>query len=675
MEPQQTALTRRRRQILCSLAPVVLLLSLLVQAADAETSATPELSEDAFIGELPIVLTATRLAQPKSETPAAITVIDRDMIRASGARQIPELFRFVPGFQIGYSNGHLPTVTYHGLSDENSRRMQVLIDGRSIYSPLFGGVFWYELPLAVDDIERIEVIRGPNAATYGANAVHGVINIITRHPSQDVGSFVKINDGGHDIFDGTVRYGTSGPNHHTRVTAGYRADDGIDGRPDTSRVPFVNARSDLLLDNHDSLELQFGASEARAENGISNDTVSTPRDTEANTSYQLLRWSRRLAADQELAIQLFHNYRKYDDNFLAQPLNLGPPIGIVRVPVSFDSFEERYDLELQHTLQPFDDWRLVWGAGTRLDRVRSQTWFNTGDTIENHLHRFFANAEWHALPQTFINAGAMVEKTDLTDTEVSPRLALNHHLTPQHTLRLAASKAARTPVLLEVRGDEKFFYNGLLLEHNIDGNENLASESMESYEAGYLGQLLANRLLIDVRIYRDRLHHMITEYVVPAADPEGQAFSFRNEGDVIVDGIDTQIDWHVDTKTRLSVGLAYMDADSSVIGADAVRNQTNRASSVPRHTISLLASHQLADAWSGSVAYYRVDDMLWMGDGDQIEDYARVDLRLAHQLRCNELRGELALVVQNALDNEYVDFREENIIGRRVFVSFSAQLH
>ncbi len=134
------------------------------------TAARADLSEADFLDELPVVLSVSRLSQPVSDAPAAVTVIDQDMIRASGFRDIPDLLRLVPGFSVAYTRDNTWAAGYHGLGDAYSRRFQVLVDGRSIYSPHYGAVNWTDLPLAIDDIERIEVVRGPNAAVYGANA-------------------------------------------------------------------------------------------------------------------------------------------------------------------------------------------------------------------------------------------------------------------------------------------------------------------------------------------------------------------------------------------------------------------------------------------------------------------------------------------------------------------------
>ena len=157
------------------------------------------LSEDDYIGDVPTVLTVSRLAQSKEDSPSAVTVIDSETIRASGIVDIPELFRLVPGFYVGKSAGFIfnsnHAVSYHGMASAYPGAMQVLINGRSVYSPLYGGVQWSELPITVDDIDRIEITRGPNAASYGANSFLGVISIITKDALDASGSSVRLTHG------------------------------------------------------------------------------------------------------------------------------------------------------------------------------------------------------------------------------------------------------------------------------------------------------------------------------------------------------------------------------------------------------------------------------------------------------------------------------------------------
>ena len=135
--------------------------------------------ESIYFSELPVVASVSRLPQRLADAPTAVTVIDRDMIKASGVRDLNDVFRLVPGFQTYPHTTEPARASYHGLNDEDySPRVQVLIDGRSMYSPLFGnGVNWATIPVALDDIERVEVVRGTNSVSYGSNAFLGVTNI------------------------------------------------------------------------------------------------------------------------------------------------------------------------------------------------------------------------------------------------------------------------------------------------------------------------------------------------------------------------------------------------------------------------------------------------------------------------------------------------------------------
>ena len=148
------------------------------QAADNPTLNVAS-EEDYYLKEMPVVLTASRLSQPLSEAPSAMTVIDREMIKASGFRTVPELMQLVPGMYVGYVDGNTPVLSLHNSTDQYSRQMQVLIDGRSVYMPPYGGVNWADLPLLIDDIERIEVVRGPSSAS------HGTVNLFPKDRKKD----------------------------------------------------------------------------------------------------------------------------------------------------------------------------------------------------------------------------------------------------------------------------------------------------------------------------------------------------------------------------------------------------------------------------------------------------------------------------------------------------------
>ena len=219
------------------------------------------LTESEYLGEVPTIITASRMPQLQSEAPAAVTVIDAETIRATGVRNLVELMQLVPGFQIGFYDSSQPVVTYHGLADQFPRHMQVLVDGRSIYSPMFRGAFWLDLTIAIEDIERIEVIRGPNTVTYGSNAFFGVINIITLHASQQTGTFIKVIAGTNGMRDGTVRHAWQVGEHNFRITGAWQEDNGFETRDDDVQVGFLDFTGDLRLGAADTLEVDLGINE------------------------------------------------------------------------------------------------------------------------------------------------------------------------------------------------------------------------------------------------------------------------------------------------------------------------------------------------------------------------------------------------------------------------------
>ena len=239
--------------------------------------------------ELPIVLTPARLKQNRSEVPASVSVIDRDMIDASGLREIPELFRLIPGTSVGARDGWNYVVSYHGSNYRDSRRMQVLIDGRSVYQAGLATVDWNDIPITIEDIERIEVVRGPATASYGANAFLGVINIITRHPADIDHLEASVERGSEHTENYRLSHAGEYLGGHYRVSVASRHDDGFDirnngqERLDSKTLQLINTRYERQL-NSGSLSLSLGYKEGRVTDDYSDIDVTSP-DTKVDDYY------------------------------------------------------------------------------------------------------------------------------------------------------------------------------------------------------------------------------------------------------------------------------------------------------------------------------------------------------------------------------------------------------
>ena len=673
-------------------------------------------SEEYFYEDVPVVLSATRLSQPLDDIPAAITVIDKEMIRASGALEIPDLLRLVPGFQVARYSGSKYTATYHGRSDEFSRAMQVLVDGRSVYDPGFGGISWKDLPLSIEDINRIEVIRGPSAATYGSNSFSGVINIITEHPAEQNGTLAEITGGSEDTREVFLRHADSIGALDYRISLKYDENTGYTTRPDDSHTARVSWRGNLQLDTDDSLLMELGYSTAMLGDGFYNDVLQPPRDTDHTYHFQQLRWNHFLGPDNEFSLQFYHNYQKVDDTFQMLPLSglvsdwmvgEGYPadpdlfanwngyadfnamltaLGIsdLRSVLGFGFESHRYDLEFQHTSKPWSNLRLVWGAGWRRDTAQGKVVFDTDSLMDRDQLRAFAHAEWRPLEPLVFNLGAMYEKFDGYDGLFSPRIALNYHLTQNHTLRVLASRAYRMPTLWEENKDLMIYLtDGTPANQFRLTTQELDPEKITSYEIGYLGLFPSLHLTIDAKLFHDRIDPILSavrndSIIDPIPLFADGAQGTYNLGELEINGAEFQLEFRPTQRALLHVAYSRLDAH----GWRAKRiDATNTVSQigplddrVPDDTFSVLASYRFSSGIQISSAYYRTAFMSWLGDGDDIPAFSRWDVRLAQTFRLSDVDGEVALILQD-IKEHHLEFNDQNETEGRAYLQLKLQFH
>jgi len=654
-KPDSEQVMFRLRNGLQQVLAVSLMLTGTAQAAE-----TMLLSEADFVTELPVVLSASRLSQPQSEAPAAVTVIDRQMIQASGARSLSEVFRLVPGFLVAFDNGYRHIVTYHGLSDAYSRRLQVLVDGRSIYLPSFGGVAWTDLPLMLDDIERIEVIRGPNAASYGANSFLGIISITTRHAAAEPGSAVRLNAGSNDIRDGMVRVAGGGQDAQYRLTVGYQQDSGyIHQFYDDNNITLMNGRIDWQAGERDELQFHFGYSGSMHGNGEVGDLMDPIRDERAISRFEQLAWRHRLDGGSEMSLQFYHTHHEWADRYQT----LTTPAINLDLKVASD----RYDVEFQHTLVAGETTRFILGAGARLDESQSLAYLGTDRTLSSHLYRLFGSLEWHVTPDWIVNTGVMYEHYDITGGDLSPRLAVNYHLAKEHTLRLSYSGASRQPVVFEESSNARVCLTAppgcALFDQVYLSSGGLKPEHIDSGEIGYLGRL-SPALSLDLRMFHDRIYDLIGAYHPPYPDIDGDTGDFRNGGKATLLGTELQLQYQPSRETRVILGLANVQIESNNFDDYAYTD------SAPRNSLNLLAMHQFEADWLISSGFYLHDEVNFLGGIPDPYRLQRLDVRLARKLHLAGSAGEIALVMQNLLGNKPA-YRNDGISPVLAFVTMN----
>lgn len=683
---------------------------------------SPAMADDLFIdnSDLPQVLTATRLKQSPAAVPGSMTVLDSELIRASGARDIPELLRLVPGMMIGYSAGNQPNVNYHGTSVNEARRMQVLIDGRSVYRAGLATVDWSDIPVALEDIERIEVFRGPNTVSYGANALMAVVNILTRNPADSHGTRMKLTRGQDGIDDYYLSHGLGWDGGDLRLSLSGQKDDGFDENQfgqayrDSRRLNRFNLSVSHTLAPNQTLEWQLAAKEGSNQRPYTYQPVfpyvsesGDNADVNAKDYAGSVRWNIDFnpehslyvqgsaqhfdrqqvwrACDAALAFspqltrlwQLNPNYAELVARGANNPPNSSNPeeqalvdaikdqwthqggSNVVCGDVDQSTRETRYDLEIQDTLSLTDSLRLLSGMNYRYDRADSQTYFN--GSVDDQTWRLFGQLEWRADEHWIVQGGAMFEDSQLSGSSLTPRVAVNYLITPRHGLRAVYSEAVRSPDMFE--NNVNWSYTVKNLTPTAFGQQH-GEYFVKTRGPGDLDQermrsreLGYNGYFSDIDLSMD-IKLFYDEITGMISEPlKNNQYIASNANKARFSGSEAQLDWRVTRRDRLRLTYAYVDAWASN-PADAANTARNSGSAG--------WIREWGDGWSSALFYY--------GD-DALNQYRfeRLDLRLAKRFRIQGSNLELAALWQQRLDDEPTTM-VQNRYDSRHRLSVSAEL-
>jgi len=653
--------------------------------------------EDPYF-EMPIVLSASRLEQPASETPVAVSIIDRQTIEASGARTIPEVLRLVPGIVVGNSVnefGDEPkiVVAYHGHTDQYSKQMQVLIDGRSIYEPMLGGVAWNMLPINMEDIERIEVSRGPNVASYGANSFLAVINIITRQATEDQGQMLKLDAGNHNIVDATYRFSDSNGDLDYRVTLSTQQDngqdraDGIDNHDDLA-ARAIDYRMDYQINSRSQLTYQGGYARAQIQAGqnYANGGIKPEREAANTNAYQFLKYENNFNDNDTVVVQYYYDLLDKDDRSMSReidPATLGVPADPFKLDLNFNIKSQRHNLEATQYIQLSNNLRFIWGLSAQQDLAQAPFFLGTDSTLRRETYRVFSNIEWHALENDILNFGILVEKSSTVGTANSPRLAYIHKFSPQHSLRFSVSKAIRSPFIFEEHGNQ-FLTKELTLSGSPTGiflfdqqagpTQPLVNEEIISRDIGYYGRFLEDDLLLNARVFRDTLSHLIMPKTVSISNDniDGETLVLSNSNSTTVKGIEAEVDYFASPSLRIIASASHLEIDSN----DPVTsgNSSSLERSAPHRAASLMAIEQFNENYSGSLGYYYVGEFSWIDASSRnSNDYRTLDLKLSKNTHLNDSKATTSIVLKNLLaDYSNYDSNPDN--GPLIVQSLTAYL-
>ncbi|WMJ09526.1 TonB-dependent siderophore receptor [Nitrosomonas sp. sh817] len=609
------------------------------------------------------VTSASRRSQKLSEVPSAIFVITQDDIRRSGATSIPEALRMAPGVEVARIGTDKWAISIRGFNGRFANKLQVMMDGRSVYNPLFAGVQWEQQDTMMEDIERIEVIRGPNAAVWGANAVNGVINIITKKAADTQGVLLSAGGGSFEHGFAGARYGGK-INEETpfRIYAkGFTRDHTHSLTGENINDQWHSARGGFRIDHHrgiDQFTLQGDIFYNSYGDRLDKSALSAPiiriesargHDEGGNLR---LRWDRTYSEKSAIMLQTY--YDRVDYRALT---------GSIYRAESFDiDFQHRFPLHEKHDL--------TWGANYRLYRNKE---FDTELVLFspraqiNHMASVFIRDEITLLPERLrLNLGSRFDHNDFTGMEIQPNARLMWTPDDQNSIWMAVSRAVRIPsraendIQLNTRTLNAIPGSPALLPFpvlaQLMGSSNFKSEKLIAYEMGYRHQFSPQASIDISGFYNDYsqlrdlsigspLFH--TSFPPHLILPIG----LTNKASGQTYGVETSIEWRPNEKWRLQGNYSYLNmnihSDSALKQIDPTTGSADKVS--PHHQVSLRSNYDFSE---------KLQLNLWLRyvsrvDFYRIPGYVTMDAKIAHKPLKNV---ELFIVGQNLASQNHREF-------------------
>lgn len=634
--------------ILCSLA-----------AAHAQQPSQADLSRLDVEDLLNIkVSSVSKREQKLSQTAAAVFVVQQEDIRRSGADSIPELLRMVPGLEVAQINANSWAITARGFNGQLSNKLLVLIDGRTVYDPSFAGVYWDVQDTLLQDIDRIEVIRGPGATIWGSNAVNGVINITTKAAKYTQGGVMTINAGTGER-DGSVRYGGKiGEGVSYRVFGKYmdRSDsDGIRalGLGDGSRFDRGGFRVDWAASNRDSATVEGDYYSGGINNpivGAATPAGAVPAFTstaEAGGGDVLARWNHTFHGGSQLSVQVYADRLSQND----------PMAPDLRTTVDFDLRD--------HMTQGRHE--IVWGSGYRrnMDRLSGSPNIHfTPRNFQSSIANGFVQDQMTLVEdKLWFTAGVKLEHNEYTGVEVEPSASLMWAPDGRNSFWLSGSQASRIPARFDT--DIAYGSSNVLLPGGVpalmsaSGNPKFQSERLAAFEGGYRVQA-AKGLWFDLTAFRNHYSHLRTlevgtpEFVTQAPAPYLLIpLTYGNKMFGETYGAESGAEWQAAGFWKLSANYTWflpsLRLDPSSTDTSVLReNQGN----TPRNQFQFQSRLNLPHSFEWDVTFYRVGCLAT----GSIPAYNRLDARLGWRASSH---FDVSIGGRNLLVPRHLEFNEQ----------------
>ncbi len=667
------------RILLASFLAVLLAANTVAQTSRSVPDVTAMSVEDLMNMQ---VTSVSKRTQKVADAAAAIFVITQEDIRRSGATSIPEALRLAPGLEVARIDQNKWAIGSRGFNGRFDNKLLVLIDGRSVYTPLFSGVYWNIQDVMLEDIDRIEVIRGPGATLWGANAVDGVINIITKPAASTQSAIVTAGGGTEERGSGGVRYGSKlGDNTHYRIygkyfdwgpsnfASGATANDGWDAM----RGGF---RADWTPTGANSLTLQGDLFRSKYDETLTVPSLASPFSSTFpnNGVYSggniLGRWNHNSEGN-SMSLQMYYDNTTTVDKSL------------------FVDHQNVFDMDFQHGFHVGDSQQFVWGLGYRSILDRNDSSFTVSlQPNQVSLNQFsaFLQDEISLVDNRLrLTLGSKFEHNDFTGFEVEPNARLLWTLSPNQSVWTAVSRAVRTPALTE----EGLRLNSAVIPPGtpanpaplpavvaVFGSHQFNSENLLAYELGYRVQATSN-LSLDLATFYNHYSNLRTAepgtpFVEGSPAPTDIVIPFvaGNKMSGGTYGLELFADWKVIPKWRLTGSYSYlqMDIHKNLDSQDPTPDNPNGSS--PRHQWYLRSSVDLPKHFDLDTTLRFVDHLPSLN----LPSYYSLDAHLGWRPVRNL---ELSIGGRNLLDNRHLEFLPDfvntspTVVKRSIFGSFT----
>lgn len=576
---------------------------------------------------------------------SAIQVITQEDIRRSGATSIPEALRLADNLQVAQKNSHDWAISARGFNTALANKLLVMIDGRTVYTPLYSGVFWDVQDYVLADIERIEVISGPGGTLWGANAVNGVINIITKSAKDTQGLYAQAGGGSRPEDLADVRYGGAlSPDTQFRFYGKY-FDRGSEvlANGDSASDSWRQGRGGFRVDSDPSTMDKLTAQGDVYEGHEDEQTGGTSNTSGENV---LGRWSRRFSDTSDLSLQSYLD-RTHLLNPVA-PLSVGA-LQLAGAGLLQDDLTT-YDVDFQHRFRIGAANAIVWGWGFRYTHdvvSNAPALAFLPPTLDRDLYSLFAQDEVALRPDLSFTVGSKLERNDYTGFEVEPNVRLSWLLNSNQALWSAISRAVRTPSRIDQDVFEAAPPHFVLLE----GGSDFTSESVVAYELGYRVQI-EPQLSASVSSFFNHYNDIRSTTITPTTL---LPFFFANglEGDTY--GLEFSGNYQVSDPWSLHAGYTLLKEHLHVKPGQVDINDALNETADPQHQFSLRSSLNLPRHTEFDAALRWVDT-LHTNNGPvvgTVPSYFELDTHLAWHA---SERLEFALVGQNLLHNRHPEY-------------------